>query len=125
MKNKMLDVLLVDESSFIVYQVKHALASKGIKAHIDTVETGADATNYFRDKHPDLVITDLNLPDMSGLDLIKAIQKEKGDSKLYVLTHFTIDAFREMALRNGADSFLDKANDIDKKLPDMIQSYAA
>lgn len=42
MKNKMLDVLLVDESSFIVYQVKHALASKGIKAHIDTVETGAE-----------------------------------------------------------------------------------
>ncbi len=125
MKNKMLDVLLVDESSFIVYQVKQALASKGIKAHIDTVETGADATNYFKDKHPDFVITDLDLPDMSGLDLIKAIQKEKGDSKLYVLTHFTINTFREMALSNGADSFLDKANDIDKKLPDMIKSYAA
>ncbi len=125
MKNKMLDVLLVDESSFIVYQVKQALASKGIKAHIDTVETGADATNYFKDKHPDFVITDLDLPDMSGLDLIKAIQKEKGDSKLYVLTHFTINTFREMALSNGADSFLDKANDIDKKLPDMNKSYAA
>jgi CheY-like chemotaxis protein len=125
MKDKMLDVLLVDESSFIVYQVKQSLASKGIKAHIDTVETGADATNYFKDKHPDLVITDLNLPDMSGLEFIKAIQKEKGNTKLYVLTHFTIDVFREMALSNGADSFLDKANDIDTTLPNMIESYAA
>ena len=53
------------------------------------------------------------------------VPKEKGNTKLYVLTHFTIDVFREMALSNGADSFLDKANDIDTTLPNMIESYAA
>lgn len=125
MKNNMLDILLVDESSYIVFQVKNALASQGINANIDTVETVEDATTYFRSKHPDFVITDLNLPDQSGIELMKAIRKEKGNSKLYVLTHFTIDAFRDMAILHGADSFLDKANDIDQKLPEMIKSFAA
>lgn len=125
MKNNMLDILLVDESSYIVFQIKNALQNQGIRAHIDTVETVADATTYFRDKHPDFVITDLDLPDKSGIELMKAIRAGKGNSKLYVLTHFTIDAFREMAILHGADSFLDKANDIDSRLPAMIKSFAA
>lgn len=125
MKNNALDILLVDESSYIVYRVKDVLAKQGIQAHVKSVETVAEATSYFREKHPDLVITDLDLPDESGLELIKTIGKEKGHTKLYVLTHFTIDAFRNMALSSGADSFLDKANDIDKILPGMIYSYAA
>jgi DNA-binding NarL/FixJ family response regulator len=125
MKNNVLDILLVDESSYIVYQIKHALHNQGICANIDTVETVEDATTYFRDKHPDLVITDLDLPDKSGIELMKAIKGEKGNSKLYVLTHFTIDAFRQMAMIYGADSFLDKANDIETTLPNMIKSYAA
>lgn len=125
MKHNILDILLVDASSYIVFRVKEALAKQGIKAHIQSVETAAEATSYFRNKHPDLVITDADLPDKSGFELIKTIGKEKGHSKLYVLTHFTIDTFRNMALSNGADIFLDKANDIDKILPVMIYSYAA
>ena len=48
--------------------------------------TGKDALNLFHQKRPDLIIIDLNLPDMPGVDVIKKIRESSSNSKIIVLT---------------------------------------
>jgi diguanylate cyclase (GGDEF)-like protein len=72
-----LDILLVEDDPTFLHLISHAISKHG--GRLETALTGADGLSTFEQRYFPIVITDINLPDMRGLELaeqIKAIRQE-------------------------------------------------
>ncbi|WP_197585791.1 response regulator transcription factor [Thermosulfidibacter takaii] len=76
-------VLVVEDDKDIQRILKDQLENEGYKAI--TADNGSEALKKFEDYRPDIVILDLNLPDMDGLEVCKEI-RENGDLPIIILT---------------------------------------
>jgi len=68
--------------------------------------TGEDALELFRQKRPDIVLMDLRLPGMSGVDAIRAIRQVDREAKIIVLTTFDGDEDIYRSIQAGARGYL-------------------
>lgn len=74
-------------------------------------------------QHPcDMVITDMNMPRMDGLDLIKAIRKDHGDLYVILITAFGTPDTQKHAERIGANDYMSKPFDFEE-LEQRIRRY--
>jgi DNA-binding NarL/FixJ family response regulator len=69
---------------------------------------GEMAISLVRQERPDVVVIDVMMPRLDGLEAIRRIKREWPDTKVLVLTHLTDDDTRREAFEKGADAFLDK-----------------
>ena len=93
-----------------------ALATKLLRAAGHQVlgsATGQDGIDLAREHHPDVVLLDLGLPDMSGWDALREIRSSDGGAAVRVVA-FTADAMvgdRERVMEAGFDGYLSKPLD--------------
>src|SRR5262249_46802379 len=73
----------------------------------DTATTGSDALEAYARLHPDLVLLDLGLPDMDGLDVIRSI-RQRASTPIVVLSAREAERDKVAALEIGADDYLTK-----------------
>jgi len=102
----------------------HAVVRRGVRALLELhpgieitgeASNGIEALEIVRKRKPDLVVLDLTMPDMNGLELTRAIRAENDAVEMVVLTmHFSEEVARE-ALRSGAMAYVLKS-DADKDL---------
>ncbi|MGA2841984.1 MAG: response regulator transcription factor [Steroidobacteraceae bacterium] len=78
---------------------------------VGEASTGKEAVQLHRELNPDvtLLIMDLQMPDMSGLDAIIAIRSEDPTARIIVLTTYSGDALAQRALKAGAQAYLVKS----------------
>ena len=69
---------------------------------------GADALAYCLDNKPDLVITDIRMPFMTGLELMAALKEHGVETRVVLLTGYEDFAYAREALRLGAVEYLTK-----------------
>ncbi len=98
-------VLIVDDDSPLAEMLGIVLASEGFDT--SHVEDGSKALDAFRDMRPDLVLLDLMLPGMSGIDVCKAIRAESG-VPIVMLTAKTDTVDVVLGLESGADDYVVK-----------------
>ena len=98
-------VLVVDDERQITRMLRMALQSAGYA--VDIAFDGAEALRKFEAQPPDLVITDLAMPEMDGLELTQAIRK-MAQTPIIVLSVRDTDAMKIAALDDGADDYLTK-----------------
>lgn len=105
----MINVLLVDD---------HDLVRTGIKRLIDDVRgfkvvgeanNGEDAVKFCRDNHPDVVLMDVNMPGIGGIEATKKICRFCPDVKVIVLTVQYEEPFPTKVMQIGAHGFLTKS----------------
>jgi len=113
MKNQF-KILLVDESHFTYYNLCEVLKQSNTAPIIQTAISGEVAEKEINSFHPDLVITEIDLGGKSGIELLKSIKTKHHNSKVMVLTHFTLNRYRKECELNGADYFIDKGTEMDK-----------
>jgi DNA-binding NarL/FixJ family response regulator len=91
---------------------------EGIAALIDNQDdmrlvagaaTGREAILRFREHRPDVTLMDLRLPDMSGIDTMRAIRDEFPEARIVMLTTFEGDVEIQRALEAGARGYLLKS----------------
>jgi DNA-binding response OmpR family regulator len=102
-------VLVVEDESDIAGLIKHAL-ERGGDAQVSIVETGDAAIRSIGDTPPDLVILDLNLPVLSGLEVCRILRSRAATAQLpiLVLTARTGENDRVLGLDFGADDYVTK-----------------
>jgi len=71
--------------------------------------SGIDAVRLFRERHPDVTLMDLRLPEMSGLEALRIIRDEDPSARCVVLTTYEGDEDIHQALAAGAAGYLIKA----------------
>jgi DNA-binding NarL/FixJ family response regulator len=69
---------------------------------------GEQALALVRRERPDIVITDLMMPGLNGVELTRRIRQELPETKIILMSSFPEDAYRLMASDSGADTFLSK-----------------
>ncbi len=110
-------VLLVDDDMRNLYSLSKNLREHGMK--VSQAEDGAKALIQFEDKGFDLILMDLMMPKMHGLDAIRQIRKEEARKgidpvPIIVLTAKSMPQDRKQCLEAGANEFMSKPIDLDK-----------
>jgi len=75
---------------------------------VGEAEDGEQALALVRRERPDLVITDLIMPRLDGVELTRRIRQELPETKVIPMSSYTEDAYRLMASDSGADAFVRK-----------------
>ena len=98
-------VLVVDDDAKTVTLVKLYLNRDGYR--VVTASDGNEALRLARENHPDLIVLDLMLPGISGLEVCR-ILREESDVPIIMLTALTTDEDRLKGLDLGADDYVTK-----------------
>ncbi len=98
-------VLVVDDDVKTVELVKLYLNRDGYR--VLTAYNGKDALQLAREGHPDLIVLDIMLPGMNGLDVCRTL-REESDIPIIMLTALTTDDDRLAGLNLGADDYVPK-----------------
>jgi two-component system, NarL family, response regulator DesR len=78
---------------------------------------GEEALSIALRERPDIVITDLVMPRLNGIELTKRIRQELPQTRVILMSSFTEDAYRMMASDSGADAFVSKQVIVHSLLP--------
>ena len=102
-------VLVVEDEHDIAGLIKHALERNG-EAHVDIVGSGDEALKAVGEHVPDIVILDLNLPVVSGLEVCRILRSRPATASvpIIMLTARTSEAERVIGLDVGADDYVTK-----------------
>jgi two-component system, OmpR family, KDP operon response regulator KdpE len=98
-------ILIVDDERQITRVLRTSLESHGYQVAI--AHDGLEALRSFETFHPDLVITDLSMPNMDGVELTRAI-RHQAQTPIIVLSVREQDATKVAALDAGADDYVTK-----------------
>jgi len=99
-------ILLIDDEQHILDVVEYILSENGFE--IITALDGDTALELFQKYLPDLVVLDLNLPGLSGLDLFREIKRRESGIPIIMLTSRSDELDRILGLEIGADDYVTK-----------------
>lgn len=109
-----MQVLLVEDNALLAKAVVRALKNAGFS--VNHVERGKLALSAIKTARPDLLVLDLGLPDMDGLEVLKAARKEGFSNPVLILTARDSTPDKVLGLDAGADDYLAKPFEIDELL---------
>ena len=99
-------LLIIDDEDGIVREVKDFFEEEGYQ--VLSADTGEDGKRILINENPDLVVLDLKLPDMSGLEVLKLLRADYPKSKVIVNTGYVDQNLMDQATDLGCDAFLSK-----------------
>src|SRR5262247_1263584 len=99
-------ILVVDDEPSILKLLKEALTQWGYQ--VGCVGTGTEALEAIRTELYDAAITDIRMPEMSGLDLLREIKRHDESIEVIVMTGYPTIASAVEALKEGAYDYLSK-----------------
>ncbi|MGZ8095450.1 MAG: response regulator [Methylosarcina sp.] len=106
----MISILLVDDHAIVREGYRALLAKQPNLKVIAEAADGAEAYRQFKERLPDLVITDLSLPGMSGLELISRIKQRCAEARILVFSMHQNAGFAVQASRAGALGYVTKSS---------------
>jgi DNA-binding NarL/FixJ family response regulator len=116
-----LRILVVDDNADIRVLVTFVLSRDPTFVLVGEAENGESALAFVRQHRPDVVVMDLLMPSVGGLEATRQIKHESPGTKVLVLTSLNDDQTISAAFVNGADFFLDK-RDIATRLVPAIRA---
>jgi two-component system alkaline phosphatase synthesis response regulator PhoP len=99
-------ILIVEDDASIVLGLESALQDEGYETH--TARTGPDGLRLAKERLPDLLILDLMLPGMSGLEICKRLRDEGIKTPVIMLTSKAEEDDKVLGLELGADDYVTK-----------------
>lgn len=112
----MLKITITDDDAIVVSSLKTILQMSGEIEVLGTGNNGADAVDLYHLHQPDIVLIDIQMPVMTGLEAAEKIITQFPDAKILFLTTFADDDYIYKALAIGAKGYILK-QDFDNILP--------
>ena len=113
-KGPPLRILVIDDNRQILTLLRHVLLKNGHS--VETASNGREGVRLFREKDFDLVITDLGMPDMNGLDAAVLIKKSKGSIPIILITGWGAELDRNLPQAGLVDAIVSKPFNIERLL---------
>ena len=121
---KPIRILLADDHPVLRQGVRALAADEDDMEFVAEASNGREAIEEFRIHRPDVVLIDLQMPDMNGIDVMIAIRNEFPDARFIVLTTYAGDVQISRALKAGARGYLLKSL-LRRELLDTIRAVHA
>ena len=109
-------ILVVDDDPMVLFVFRDTLRDLGDAYEIVTAQSGLKAINEVREQPFDLVITDLNMPDLGGIELTEAIRQESPDTAIVWITAYGCHSRSSDAARLEIHRCYDKPLEVDEIL---------
>ncbi len=113
-------ILLIDDDEFYRGVVERALTDAGY--HVVTAQNAVEGIGSFQLRQPDLIITDLRMPNIGGVELIRAVRKLDAQVKIIAVsaeTNFDDTELFKLAKDAGADTMLRKLDLMERILVEV------
>jgi two-component system, NarL family, response regulator NreC len=101
-----ISVLLVEDHHVVRKGISYLLSLEEDIDIIGEAEDGNNAIKMVKDLCPDVVIMDITMPNLNGIDAVKQIKKSIPETKVIILTMHTREQYIRQALREGASGYL-------------------
>ena len=108
-------VLVAEDSVDTRIMLKHAFQVKGYR--VFEAEDGQQALDLARRHRPSLIVIDLNMPVLDGLETIKTFRKLEGEgdhTPIVAITAYDVYGMQEAALETGCNKYLSKPLDLEE-----------
>jgi DNA-binding NarL/FixJ family response regulator len=116
-------VVVVDNDTIVRRAIMATLSAGGVDVVANTA-LARDGIRHAIELAPEVVIVDPELPDMSGLDYVRAVHRSAPRVAILLLSSVDDDEFAIRALRDGVNGFLSKSFSLEA-LPRIVRSMAA
>jgi DNA-binding NtrC family response regulator len=113
-------VLLVDDEVDFLEAMAERLKTRGLK--VSTATSGEDAITHVDKEEYDLIILDLSMPGIDGLETLKRIKTRQPDAEIIILTGQGSIRTSIEAMKLGAEDFLQKPVDISELMDKIIEA---
>ncbi len=123
MNKKPIRILIVDDHIVVRKGIRALLATESGLDVIGEAENGSQAVEMYDELTPDLLLLDLLMPKMTGIQAIKKIREKHPDAKILVLTSFAADDQVFPAIKAGALGYLLKDTDPEDLVNAINQVY--
>jgi len=103
----MYKVLVIDDEQWIRKGIVSKIINHGFQFDwVCESEDAETALAFIKENRPDIIITDIRLPEMSGIDLIREIKKEYAEVQFIIISGYAEFQYAEQALNMGVSSYL-------------------
>lgn len=109
----MASVLIVDDAAFMRMSIKRMLEANG-HTMAGEASNGIEAVQMYLDVKPDIVILDITMPEMNGVEALKRIKVLDPDAKIIICTAIGQQAMLAQAVEYGATDFIVKPFEVDR-----------
>lgn len=99
-------VIIIDDDQLVAISLKTILEASSDIEVVATGNDGKDAVTLYQEHKPDILLMDIQMKEMSGLDAAEIILKEDKDAKILFLTTFSDDEYIVKALHLGAKGYI-------------------
>ena len=119
-------ILLVDDAKFMREMIKSILTQNGYSADdVYQAEDGADGVAKFNELSPDLVLMDITMPNMDGLEALKTIKSQHPSATIVMCSAMGQEAMVMDAIKSGAKDFIVKPFKPDRVLKTVTSILGA
>ena len=120
----MIKIMVVDDNALVRRAVCETIDWAAMGCEIEgRLTNGIEGLRYAKEHHPDIVITDIKMPGMDGLEMVKALKEEYDKFSSIVITGFDEFQYAQQALRLGAADILLKPIE-NKELVETVRRIA-
>ncbi|UWP58797.1 response regulator transcription factor [Ruminococcus gauvreauii] len=121
----MLKVLIADDEEHVCKLIEKLIKWEELGLRlVSVVHSGNAALEAYRELQPDIIITDIRMPALSGIDLIKEVKRLNKETSFLVISGYRVFDYAYGALKNGADDYIVKPikqNDINNALKRIVE----
>lgn len=103
-------IFLVEDHAYMLAMLQEFINQEGDLAVCETADSGEKALERLPDVTPDLVLVDLSLPGISGLELVSSLREHYPDIPCAILSGHGERHYAEQALNAGAKGYILKGN---------------
>jgi DNA-binding NtrC family response regulator len=112
-------MLIVDDEETLTYSLYQSFIVSQKEYEVITAASGEEASEKLNDTEFDLVITDIKMPGMDGLELLSLIKSKYPSTEVIVMTAYGSPEKREEALQKGARFYIEKPFEI-KEIKQLV-----
>jgi DNA-binding NarL/FixJ family response regulator len=115
-------VVIVEDSPIVRARLANLITESGFAVITGEAADGFKAQALVRQSQPNVVVLDIQVPGVNGLELLAQFRKEIPGCLLIVLTTYAFEEFRQRCLALGADYFFDKSTEFDR-VTEVLASF--
>jgi DNA-binding NarL/FixJ family response regulator len=109
----MINVLIVDDNKWIQDGIKMRLKNSEEIDIIGAVSNGRDAVEFCKKTRPDIVLMDISMPEMDGLEATKLIKKLDPSIKVLILSSYFTQEYLQKAMEYNCNGYIDKGSEME------------
>jgi DNA-binding NarL/FixJ family response regulator len=104
-------IAIVDDHEVVINGLRSMLSAYDDLNVVYTTTQGSELLNYLANSQPDIILMDIQMPEISGIDLCKLTLKQHPDIKIIAFSSFDDTHYIRQILRNGASGYVLKNTD--------------